>query len=102
MSTEPDDDAAGSPPVLVVVASPEAGLRASATGLTATATDAQSLAAILDEAGAPLRQLFGTTEERLQHERSLLPAPSDEMAEVAPQTCRCTTGSTRPRRTWPR
>ena len=84
MSTEPYDDAVISPPVLVVVARPEAGLRTSAAGLTAKAADARSLAAILDEAGAPLRQLFGTTEERLQNERSLLPEPADEMAEAAP------------------
>jgi Subtilase family/Repeat of unknown function (DUF346) len=84
MSTEPYEDAVSSPPVLVVVARPEAGLRASASGLTATAADARSLAAVLDEAGAPLRQLFGTTEERLLHERSLLPEPTDEMAEAAP------------------
>lgn len=62
-------------PELIVVARPEAGLRAADAGLTATEADPGLLAAALDEAGARLRPLFGASEQRLRHEAEVLAAP---------------------------
>jgi len=59
-------------PELILVARPEAGLRAAGAGLTAAEADPAPLAAVLDEAGARLRPLFGTSEERLRHEAEAL------------------------------
>jgi hypothetical protein len=56
-----------SPAELIVVAVPDAGLRAGAMGIQATAdADARSLESILDKHGATMQPLFGEPEERLR------------------------------------
>jgi len=75
----------GSPPKvalppreLVVIAAPEAGLRASPTGLASAAgAEVGSLARLLESQGAALRPLFGVSEERLQHHALSLAAERD-------------------------
>jgi hypothetical protein len=78
-------------PELIVVARPDAGLRAPASGaapgLTAAQGDPGPLAAALEEAGARLRPLFGASEERLRHEAESLAAagpPADGGRELPP------------------
>lgn len=69
-------------PELILVARPEAGLRATGPRLTAARADPDPLAAVLDQAGARLRPLFGASEERLRHEAEALaaagPAPAGD------------------------
>jgi hypothetical protein len=68
-----------SPPELVVIARPEARVRATERGVRAAARGAGAdLQAVLERAGARLRPLFGSGEERLLRERAVLsagPAP---------------------------
>jgi hypothetical protein len=59
---------------LVVVAKRDAGLRVRSSGVEAAEADVAPLTSLLQEAHADLKPLFGATEERLQHEASLLPA----------------------------
>ncbi len=60
---------------LVVIARPDAGLRARAAGVESTAADATTLQARLAAHGASLRPLFGLSEDRLRAQReSVAPA----------------------------
>ena len=63
-------------PELIVVARPEAGLRAAPEGVTAKAADAGALEDRLG-AEATLRPLFGTSEERLRYEASVSAATAE-------------------------
>ncbi len=64
---------------LIVVARPEAGLRATMAGVaSATGADVGSLATVLAAEGVRLRPLFGMTEERLQAQVASLAAETGE------------------------
>lgn len=75
---------------LIVIAKPDVGLRVGARGITAAAADASPLVAILEEAGAVMRPLFGPSEERvragtaalLTNDDPALPAPWDSFYHV--------------------
>jgi len=65
----------------VVIAKPEAALRARATGVvSAAAADTTDLNSILAQSGARMRPLFGDSEERLQARSAM--APPGETAEM--------------------
>ena len=66
----------GGSPELVVIAKPEAALRARASGVTsAAAVDTSSLELLLVSHGASLRPLFGLSEDRLHAQIRELSAP---------------------------
>ena len=72
----------GGRPELVVIAKPEAGLRAVAAGPTSvTDADTTSLASLLDTHGAAMRPLFGLSEDRVRAQVEALPAPSATAAK---------------------
>jgi hypothetical protein len=83
MSGNPDEPGRRTPPggdrpELVVIAKPEAGLRATTAGpVSATDADTSSLAATLAAHGAAIRPLFGLTEDRLRAQIEALPTPSE-------------------------
>lgn len=65
-------------PELVMVARPEVELRARPEGLTSAAdVDVSALADVLDDEGATIEPLFGTTEERLQDEVASVASAAD-------------------------
>lgn len=75
MSRSKPSDAAPAPEKLIVIARPDAGLRASAGRFAAlSGVPTESLARVLAESGATLRPLFGATEERVLASRAALPA----------------------------
>lgn len=68
---------------LVVVARPDAGLRATAAGIvSATGADTGSLTSILDRHGARLEPLFGLSEDRIRRQAAGAVGPVD--AEATP------------------
>jgi hypothetical protein len=70
--------------MLVVVAKPEAALRAHTAGvMSASAQDTSSINHLLSEAGASMRTLFGDTEERLQ--MKVASAPKEQGSAEEPQ-----------------
>jgi Subtilase family/FG-GAP-like repeat len=73
--------AGGGQPELVVIAKPEAGLRAMREGVaSATGADTTSVADLLAQRGATMRPLFGLSEDRLRTQTAGLMAPADSMA----------------------
>lgn len=63
---------------LVVIARPDAGLRARADGVASVAgADVGQIAEVLETEQAQMRPLFGESEERLQAERSASPTMND-------------------------
>jgi Subtilase family len=69
---------------LVVVAKPEAGLRARAAGLMSEASaDISGMQKVLDDAGAMMRPLFGLSEERIRLAMSAQPSPGTAAGTVA-------------------
>lgn len=63
---------------LVVIASPEAQLRATSAGPTSrAAADVSHMREILDDANATFRPLFGSSEERLLEQAAAQPAEQD-------------------------
>jgi subtilase family protein/VCBS repeat protein len=89
MTTNPDEPGrriptGGDRPELVVIAKPEAGLRATAAGPASTTdADTTALASALEEHGAAIRPLFGLSEDRLRAQVEALPTPSEPEAEGA-------------------
>ncbi|HET9766847.1 MAG TPA: serine protease, partial [Thermoanaerobaculia bacterium] len=78
-----------SPPELVVIAQPQAALRASGPALASAAgADVTSLAAALAATGVALRPLFGLTEERLQLRAAALAAAAPVAAAAIPDLSR--------------
>ena len=74
-----------SPRELIVVAKPDAGLRASAEGVSAAAADATSLEAVLQSAGAVMHPLFGPSEERVRASTaSVISLNDDDATTPAP------------------
>jgi hypothetical protein len=75
--TNPVETGAGRPE-LIVVAKPQAGLRAGEAGVASTVdADVSSLTAALSAAGASMRPLFGPTEEEARAAVESLPATED-------------------------
>ena len=75
----------GGRPELVVIAKPEAGLRAVAEGpASVTDADTTSLASVLDTHGAVMRPLFGLSEDRLRAQVEALPSPSEAAEDAEP------------------
>lgn len=67
--------------LLVVIAKPDAALRASATGvLSARGVDTADLNSMLNQSGARMRTLFGDTEERLKARGAA--APGEEVPDL--------------------
>ena len=67
--------------LLVMIAKPEAALRAHTTGMTSAAVAAtDDLNAVLRAAGAGVRPLFGDTEERVQAKIAAMPNVQDDAA----------------------
>ena len=86
VQTPPPASGAGQPE-LVVVARPDTGLRALASGvISSTGADTGALQARLAARGAVLRPLFGLSEDRLRAQRDLLtadqPYPDATLAQV--------------------
>src|SRR5215211_4378767 len=68
--------AGGGRPELVVIAKPDAGLRARRDGVTSqTGADTGAITSVLERHGAAMRPLFGLTEDRLHAQTDRLPAP---------------------------
>src|SRR5215210_1277701 len=92
MSVDPSDphqnplDPSGGRAELVMIARPEAGLRATAGGPASVAdADTTPLASLLDAHGAAMRPLFGLSEDRLRAQVDAIPAaPEAEGAEAPP------------------
>jgi hypothetical protein len=61
----------GGRPELVVVAKPDAGLRASIAGITSTSAETSSLRERLAARGATMQPLFGLSEDRLRAQREV-------------------------------
>lgn len=68
-------------PELIVVAHPDAGLRATATGLMAASVDTAPLARSLG--GASLKPLFEVTEDRLRYEASAAAASGVDVPDLS-------------------
>jgi len=72
-----------SPRELIVIAHPDAGLRARADGLaSATGQDVSGLAGILGAHGASMKPLFGASEERVRaaaSQRPAAPGPAEDL-----------------------
>ncbi|HEY2999500.1 MAG TPA: S8 family peptidase [Acidimicrobiales bacterium] len=68
---------------LVVMATPDAGLRARADGLASeTGADTDSLAAVLDSHGAHLAPLFGASEDRIRASVASLPGAGADLPDL--------------------
>ncbi|HET7486933.1 MAG TPA: hypothetical protein VFJ85_03330 [Acidimicrobiales bacterium] len=65
-----------------MIAKPDAGLRATATGLLSATGDTASLAGLLDDAGAVMRPLFGPSEDRVRLAASATISLSDDDRDV--------------------
>src|SRR3954462_10894835 len=77
----------GGEPELVVIAKPEAGLRARREGVaSATGADTIAIAALLERHGAAMRPLFGLTEDRLRAQTAELQAPRPPGADAVEPT----------------